>query len=989
MTKGLEATWKNIKGIGRHLGNQEPGDPDHEQDGNSPFHSGPSISKSRRANANQSLNSPKLPRQMFSPADHVVGPGPNPTSPQFYTNSCQGAATHWPGKPLFRKGASCVTSGASAGVPHLSGSQLNPMDLTVPKHGQGEGTARSRSSAVSSSTASTAAVLLSGPYGFSTLSAAISPMSPSLPPLQAQIGNFTASQQDGSFAQHRVGKAAAENIRSSYDKTGCFQVHTSFPPFFKENSQPFREPRRVDAAADEAIGSDTPMHPNKERIGKGYPYPDHFPDPGFGLFKKTEECPTFIHPLAKPLFDADDAVGVDDYGYDYPTELFGSPAHFPRGSLLTSQHKASLSNADRPTETGTTPMELDITDDSSASSSEQELSPAESVAVQERLFRLQWFVKAVTSTKCAACSRKVSIQSSEIIKLTNSWFSSGAAVKRNGSVVGRIRSHLKPSGTVSGPASGCVQPTPGTPAFARGVGYGGTGWDMVPFHHHGKHAHSQSRPSRSAGGSAAPKKAADEGDGLLESYFRLVTVLLPSQKQTGTSHVAPPDFLASILSRSPLMSRAAEMLGTNSIEETSRHASLYDAMVDFINALGNHAATVGLVYEDRPIYAEGGRLLQVSFGSEKDKETVASKVAVKDTGTALVTLLGALAEQAKSVLQHSKKNPKDFSDENGQNLLTLSKKLCDSADLHNKNKQRFRNEMDISGGGGAADVNLTEWHRENCVQDAPDEMLLADFSFAALVGTTAKKQPPVGRMRRLITEISNLRASLPEGIFVRHGSSRLDMMKVLIVGPRGTPYEYGFFEFDLFCTMDYPNVPPMMRFTTTNQGRTRFNPNLYEDGKICLSLLGTWSGEQWNREKSRILQLLVSIQSMILCEQPWYNEPGRERFPNAAMSNQYNDEVRSWTLQYAILPWATAMGAQGDGEATTVAGRTRSAAAAVPRVAPHWRKTAQLYLRVHARDIIDAAQTALDRQSRLDSTLALMQAVLEAKRVFRNQGYLP
>ncbi|RYO78823.1 hypothetical protein DL764_010085 [Monosporascus ibericus] len=597
MTKGLEATWKNIKGIGRHLGNQEPGNPNHEPDGNSPFHSGPSISKSRRANANQSLNSPKLPGQMFSPADHVVGPGPNPTSPQFYTNSCQSAATHWPGKPLFRKGASYVTSGASAGAPHLSGSQLNPIDLTVPKHGLGEGTGRFRSSPVSGSTASTAAVPLSGPYGFGMLSTAMSPMSLSIPPLQAQVGNSTASQQGGSFAQHRVGKVAAENIHSSYDKTGCFQVHTSFPPFIKENSQPSREPNRVDAAANETVASDIPMHPNKERIGKGYPYPDHFPDPGFGLFKKTEECPTFINPLATPLFDADDAVGVDDYGYDYPTELFGSPAHFPRGSLPTSQHKASLSNADLPTETGTTPMELDVTDDSSASCSEQELSPAESVAAQESLFRLQW----------------------------------PSQVKRNGSVVGRIRSHLKPSSTASGPASGCVQPAPGTPAFARGVGYGGTGWDMVPFHHHGKLVHSQSRPSRSAGGSAAPKKAADEGDGLLESYFRLVTVLLPSQKQTGNFHVAPPDVLASILSRSPLMSRAAEMLGTNSIEETSRHASLYDAMVDFINALSNHAATVGLVYEDRPIYAEDGRLLQVSFGSGKDKEKVASKVVVKDT----------------------------------------------------------------------------------------------------------------------------------------------------------------------------------------------------------------------------------------------------------------------------------------------------------------------------------------------------------------------
>ena len=31
-------------------------------------------------------------------------------------------------------------------------------------------------------------------------------------------------------------------------------------------------------------------------------------------------------------------------------------------------------------------------------------------------------------------------------------------------------------------------------------------------------------------------------------------------------------------------------------------------------------------------------------------------------------------------------------------------------------------------------------------------------------------------------------------------------------------------------------------------GTVRFNPNLYQNGKVCLSLLGTWSGgvdEQW------------------------------------------------------------------------------------------------------------------------------------------------
>ncbi|KAH8890245.1 UBC-like protein, partial [Thozetella sp. PMI_491] len=154
-------------------------------------------------------------------------------------------------------------------------------------------------------------------------------------------------------------------------------------------------------------------------------------------------------------------------------------------------------------------------------------------------------------------------------------------------------------------------------------------------------------------------------------------------------------------------------------------------------------------------------------------------------------------------------------------------------------------------------------------------------------------------MKKLVTQVSGLRTSLPDGIYVRHCSSRLDVMKVLITGPEGTPYENGLFEFDLFCPATFPNQPPRMQFRTTGAGTVRFNPNLYQCGKVCLSLLGTWSGQKWT-EQSTILQILVSIQAMIFNDKPWYNEPGRERTPDEAASQRYNSQVQGWTLQHAI-----------------------------------------------------------------------------------------
>jgi ubiquitin-protein ligase len=61
----------------------------------------------------------------------------------------------------------------------------------------------------------------------------------------------------------------------------------------------------------------------------------------------------------------------------------------------------------------------------------------------------------------------------------------------------------------------------------------------------------------------------------------------------------------------------------------------------------------------------------------------------------------------------------------------------------------------------------------------------------------------------------------------------------------------------LFLPPAYPHVPPKVTFRTTADGRLRFNPNLYTDGKVCLSLLGTWSGDPWIPDTSSLLQVRV------------------------------------------------------------------------------------------------------------------------------------
>jgi baculoviral IAP repeat-containing protein 6 (apollon) len=103
---------------------------------------------------------------------------------------------------------------------------------------------------------------------------------------------------------------------------------------------------------------------------------------------------------------------------------------------------------------------------------------------------------------------------------------------------------------------------------------------------------------------------------------------------------------------------------------------------------------------------------------------------------------------------------------------------------------------------------------------------------------------------------------------------------------------------------DYPDLPPKVLIRTTGGGSVRFNPNLYAEGKVCLSLLGTWQGRQgesWDRQFSTALQVLVSIQSLILVDEPYYNEPGYEQHQDHHKSDAYSASVAVDTLRWAVL----------------------------------------------------------------------------------------
>lgn len=150
---------------------------------------------------------------------------------------------------------------------------------------------------------------------------------------------------------------------------------------------------------------------------------------------------------------------------------------------------------------------------------------------------------------------------------------------------------------------------------------------------------------------------------------------------------------------------------------------------------------------------------------------------------------------------------------------------------------------------------------------------------------------------RLLRDVKNiLQNPLTEnGIYYIHDDE--DMMKgyALIIGPSDTPYFGGNYFFEFTYPYDYPHTPPKVKYYT-NGNNIRFNPNLYKCGKVCVSLLNTWRGDQWTSCQS-ISTVLLTL-CTLLCKDPLLNEPGVHKTHNDM--KPYDEIIQYSNLDVAV-----------------------------------------------------------------------------------------
>ena len=123
-----------------------------------------------------------------------------------------------------------------------------------------------------------------------------------------------------------------------------------------------------------------------------------------------------------------------------------------------------------------------------------------------------------------------------------------------------------------------------------------------------------------------------------------------------------------------------------------------------------------------------------------------------------------------------------------------------------------------------------------------------------------------------------------ENIYYHHDMDNILSGYAMIIGDKDTVYKYGMYLFKFEYPIDYPYHPPKVVFLT-NDGITRFHPNLYRTGKVCLSILNTWAGEQWSSCQT-IRSVLLTLMN-IFDDKPILHEPYIQNYKTDIIEN-YN-----------------------------------------------------------------------------------------------------
>jgi ubiquitin-conjugating enzyme E2 G1 len=139
--------------------------------------------------------------------------------------------------------------------------------------------------------------------------------------------------------------------------------------------------------------------------------------------------------------------------------------------------------------------------------------------------------------------------------------------------------------------------------------------------------------------------------------------------------------------------------------------------------------------------------------------------------------------------------------------------------------------------------------------------------------------------------------------------SDLFLWNVIIEGPLDTLYEVsdslslvtknmfikgGYFKTQLKFPRDYPNNPPEMRFISK-----MWHPNIYTDGKVCISILHPPGTDQFNQQETADVRWrpILGVDAILMSVMVMLQNPNIESPANIDASKEYRDEREKYNMK--------------------------------------------------------------------------------------------
>lgn len=139
----------------------------------------------------------------------------------------------------------------------------------------------------------------------------------------------------------------------------------------------------------------------------------------------------------------------------------------------------------------------------------------------------------------------------------------------------------------------------------------------------------------------------------------------------------------------------------------------------------------------------------------------------------------------------------------------------------------------------------------------------------------------------------------PEGISVGlQDDDDMYTWEIMIIGPDGTLYEGGMFRATLVFPKDFPVMPPEMRFLTK-----MWHPNIYPDGKVCISILHPPGDDPHNVQETADLRWrpVLGVETILISVISLLSDPNDESPANIDAAVQWRDDFPEFKKQVKRL----------------------------------------------------------------------------------------